>query len=141
MTNFLALLVLTATLILIQSVSSTYVKPSPFLDARLSKGFWISHKDTEFAQSLFEGGWVWTESGNLQITHVCRAKSGEVFDDISIEPGELLNGTCYISGNPSVSHLSGVRALKVYEVLLKGEAEVMNGSSLIGMRVWFQMEQ
>jgi hypothetical protein len=124
MTKILALFVVTATLICLQSVCSTYVKPSPFLDARLSKGFWISHTDTEFAQNLFEGGWVWTASGNLQVTHICRGKSGEVFDNISIEPGELLNGTCYISGNPSVSHLSGVRALKEYEVLLKGEAEV-----------------
>ncbi|XP_035702484.1 uncharacterized protein LOC110846533 isoform X2 [Folsomia candida] len=101
----------------------TFVKPSTFLDSRLAKGFWVSNKDIEFSHSLFEGGWVWTASGNLQVTHVCRAKSG-LFNDVSIVPGELLNETCYVSGNPTVASLSGVRAFKEYEVLLKVEDEV-----------------
>lgn len=120
----ITLCVVLFTLCIINFASATFVKPQPFLDSRLAKGFWIAKQDVQFAHSLFEGGWVWTASGNLQVTHVCRAKAGEAFDDISIKPGELLNETCYISGSPSVASLSGVRAFKQYEVLIKAEDEV-----------------
>lgn len=59
------------------------------------------------------------KSRNLQPTHICRAKLGQV----SIIPGELFNETCYISGNPTLANGgTGVRAFtENYEILLKME--------------------
>jgi hypothetical protein len=108
---------------LVSSSVSTYVSPSTFLDSRLSKGSWISGKDVVFANKLFEGGWIWNDS-SLQVTNVCRAKTSHIFQEISIEPGELVNGTCYVSGNPEIESLSGVRQFQNYEVLMKLDDEV-----------------
>ncbi|OXA41594.1 uncharacterized protein LOC110860138 [Folsomia candida] len=100
--------------------SSTFVNPDVFLNSRLTKGLWVSGKDSHFSHGLLEGGWVWGRSGKLQVTHVCRAKSGGSLDDVSITPGELVNGTCYISRNPKWATGTGVSAFKEgYEVLLK----------------------
>lgn len=99
----------------------TFVKPETFLEARLAKGFWIPSSDILFANSLFEGGWIWTETGHLIITHVCRARTT---DGHKIEPGELVNKTCFISGPPTLATLSGVQEFKEYEVLMKLDDEV-----------------
>jgi len=113
---------------LLTLATGTYVDPSTFLESRLAKGSWIDRKDIEFDSNLFEGGWVWTAKGNLKVTHVCRAKSfGHGLNSVAqIEPGELLNGTCYISGSPSLisGSLSGVQAFHEYQVLMKVENEV-----------------
>jgi len=84
----------------LRELESTYVNPSTFLDSRLAKGTWISKQDTIHTTHIFEGGWIWTPSGELQVTHVCRAKSTPLtFSGIGpIEPGELVNETCYVSG-------------------------------------------
>jgi len=100
----------------------TFVQQETFLDARLAKGSWISRADLLFENSLFEAGWMWTESGRLIVTHICRAKTTS--DGVKIEPGELVNKTCYISGTPTLSTLSGVQEFQDYEVLLKLEDEV-----------------
>jgi len=112
------------TILLLQFTSSeqTYVKPEAFLDARLAKGVWISNFDLLFPSSLFDGGWIWTETGHLIVTHICRAKTS--LDGPKVEPGELVNKTCFISGPPTLSTLTGVQEFKEYEVLLKVDDEV-----------------
>ncbi|XP_035701827.1 uncharacterized protein LOC110862910 isoform X2 [Folsomia candida] len=56
----------------------------------------------------------------------------DVSNDVSIMPGELLNETCYVSGNPSGASVLGVRAFKEYEVLLKTEDEVYEWTDFDG---------
>lgn len=108
---------------LLNFCSTSYINPQTFLDARLTKGSWISSRDLYSDDQLFEGGWVWTESGNILVTHICRAKIHGL-PSISVEPGELLNSTCYISTPPTLENIGGVREFTDYEVLLKIGNEV-----------------
>ncbi|OXA42183.1 hypothetical protein Fcan01_23131, partial [Folsomia candida] len=73
------------------------INPDTFLNSQLVKGLWGHGTDIH---DRFEGGWVENKSRNLQPTHICRAKLGQV----SIIPGELFNETCYISGNPTLAN-------------------------------------
>lgn len=102
---------------------STYVKPATFLDSQLAKGHWVEKGEgVSGSDLLFEGGWLWTSSGNLIATHICRAKTRS-FPDVTIEPGELLNGTCYISGEPTDNNPSGVTNYENYQVLVKSKGD------------------
>lgn len=108
-----------ASLTIVGPSVSNYVSPNTFLDSRLSKGTWLAKKDIISGHNLFEGGWIWSESGKLEVTHICRARTGtsRSFRDVKIEPGELFNGTCYISGYPNLDSPSYIMIRDDYEVL------------------------
>jgi len=96
-------------LINLLELEGTYVDPQTFLESRLSKGTWIARKDVTGKSRLFEGGYVWTSSGDLQVTHVCRGKSSPIKPRGigPIEPGQLVNGTCYVSSYPRMGGTPG----------------------------------
>jgi len=101
--------------VLLCSVQGTYVNPNTFLDARLAKGTWIDRQDVTYTSNIFEGGWIWTSAGELQTTQVCRGKSSPLRPRGigPIEPGELVNEICFVSGYPLFGGLpGGVRQYK-----------------------------
>jgi len=99
----------------------TIVNPKTFLDSRLAKGTWVPNNQVGMADVMFEGGWVWTPSGELVVTHVCRAKSppNGLRGIGKVEPGEMLNDTCFVSGySRLVGAHGGVKQFRYYCIQL-----------------------